>query len=156
MSFFFKKAPICYKKIFCFQENLNFKKLKRVFPAFCTVFGINRDPCLPANVIDSIYWLCDKFELDALSPCVLFNTMNLPLAKPNTSGQLVMQWLHAMENDCIEIWICKREWWSCRTSGQQIGQLSWKLSSHFIHILLIGRVWMNKTYHQTCGSLSCN
>ena len=46
--------------------------------------------------------MCDKFELDALSPCVLFNTMNLPLANPNTSGQLVMQWLHAMENDCIE------------------------------------------------------
>ena len=51
---FFSKKPLFVTKTFSFQENLNFNKLKRVFPAFCTNFGINRDPYLPANVIDSI------------------------------------------------------------------------------------------------------
>ena len=69
-SEFFSKKPPFVTKTFSFQENLHFDKLKRVFPAFCTIFGINRDPCLSANVIDSIYWLCDKFELDELIQCV--------------------------------------------------------------------------------------
>ena len=38
VSFFFLKA-LFVTKTFIFQENLHFNKLKRVFPAFCTIFG---------------------------------------------------------------------------------------------------------------------
>ena len=105
----FSKNPLFVTKTFSFRENLHFNNSKCVFPAFCTIFEIHRDPCMPANVMHYSHWLCDRFELDALIPCVLFNTMNLPLVNLNTSGDAVITYYE--ENGCIGIWICKRKWW---------------------------------------------
>ena len=116
-----RKSPFV-TKTFSFRENLHFNDLKCVFPAFCTIFEIHRDPCLPANVMHYIHWLCDRFELDALILCVLFNTMNLPLVNLNTSGDAVITYYE--EDGCIGIWICKRKWW-LQDPGQSL-----KLSSN--------------------------
>ena len=49
--------------------------LKGIFPAFCSILFINRDPCLQ---------------------CVLFNTMKLPVVNPN---MVVLEFEFVKEND---------------------------------------------------------
>ena len=78
---FFSKKPLIVTKTFSFQENLYSNNLKREFPAFCTIFGINRDPYLPTNVRDSIFcvWIgvvCDNLRRfkDVIFHRILFSS----------------------------------------------------------------------------------